>query len=208
MYIIGLTGGIACGKSAVSETLKKYGAAVLDVDEVTRKLLEPGESLFNAYVRHFGNYILKDDGQLNKRLIREIIFNHPDERLWINDTAHPILQNFVRDFLEKCQAEGKSLVVLEIPLIFEAGWDKEVDEVWAVYIRKNYQLRRLMERDKINRKQALSIINSQMPTKKICARADVVICNNKTPKYVREQVGEILSKRFGFSLPSPKEKDL
>ncbi len=195
MYVIGLTGGIACGKSAISEILRKYGAVTLDVDKITHKLLEPGEKLFDAYVRHFGKYILKDDGTLNKKMVGEIIFNNPDERLWINETAHPILWNYVRDFLIECQAAGKKLVVPEVPLIFEGGGEKEVDEVWAVSVRKKIQLRRLMHRDKISRQQAKARLNSQMSQKEICSRSDLVIKNERPKKAIEKEIVAVLRKK-------------
>ena len=150
MYIIGLTGGISCGKSAVAETLRRFvGATTFDIDNVTRWLTEPGGELFEIYVRHFGNYVVTREGFLNRKLIGEIIFNHPDEREWINSVAHPILLNHARDFLVECSKAGERLVVLEVPLLFEAGWEHLFDETWAVYTKRSLQIRRLMSRDKL-----------------------------------------------------------
>lgn len=178
MYIIGLTGGISCGKSAVAETLRRYcGATTLDIDEVTKWLTEPGGELFEIYIRHFGGYVVRRDGFLNKKLIGEIIFNHPDEREWINSVAHPILLNHARDFLVECSEAGAGLVVLEVPLLFEAGWEHLFDEIWAVYTKRQLQIKRLMSRDKLTRRQALTRINAQMSREELCARADVVIRN-------------------------------
>lgn len=189
MYIIGLTGGISCGKSAVAETMRRYcGAVTLDIDKVTRWLTEPGGMLFDIYVRHFGGYVVTREGYLNRRLIGEIIFNHPDEREWINSVAHPILLNRARDFLVDCQDVGARLAVLEIPLLFEAGWEHLVDETWAVYTTPQAQLQRLMTRDKLTMQQALSRINSQMPTKEIRQRADVKIKNYGGYRIMRRQV--------------------
>jgi len=178
LYIIGLTGGISCGKSAVAETLRRYcRATTLDIDSVTRWLLEPGGELFDIYVRHFGSYVVTREGVLNKKLIGEIIFNHADERAWINSVAHPILLNKARDFLVECSEAGVGLAVLEVPLLFEAGWEHLFDEIWAVYTKHAVQIWRLMQRDKLTRQQALSRINAQMSTEEICARADVKIRN-------------------------------
>ena len=189
MYIIGLTGGIACGKSAVAETLQRTCHAVtLDIDKVTRWLLEPGGALFDIYVRHFGSYVVTREGVLNRRLIGEIIFNHPDEREWINSVAHPILLNKARDFLVDCADAGAGLVVLEVPLLFEAGWEFLFDEIWAVYTRRQTQIRRLMRRDNLTKQQALSRINAQMSTLEIRARADVQIRNLGNHYVVRQQV--------------------
>lgn len=189
MYIIGLTGGIACGKSAVAETLRRYcGAVTLDIDQITHWLLEPGGALFDIYVRHFGGYVVTREGTLNRRLIGEIIFNHPDEREWINSVAHPILLNKARDFLVDCMEVGAGLVVLEVPLLFEAGWEFLFDEIWAVYTKKQTQIWRLMMRDNLTKQQAMSRINAQMPVQEICKRADVKIKNLGGYSVVRRRV--------------------
>lgn len=196
LYILGLTGGIACGKSAISETLRRSrGATCLDIDKVTRWLLEPGGELFNIYVRHFGGYVVTSEGFLNRRLIGEIIFNHPDERAWINSVAHPILLNKARDFLVECSEIGVRLVVLEVPLLFEAGWEHLFDEIWAVYTKPAMQIWRLMQRDKLTRQQAIARINAQMSSKEICRRADAKIRNVGNYKATRRQIFKALRGR-------------
>ena len=197
MYIIGLTGGISCGKSAVAETLRRYFKAVtIDIDNVTHWLSEPGGVLFEIYVRHFGEYIITSEGTLNKKIIGEIIFNHPDERKWINSVAHPILLNHLRDFFVECSEIGAGLVVAEVPLLFEAGWEHLFDEIWAVYTPMNLQIGRLMSRDKLTEQQALTRIKSQMPVKEICDRADVKILNVGGYKKIRQKVYAALAGRI------------
>lgn len=189
MYIIGLTGGISCGKSAVAETLRRYfNAITLDIDKITRWLTEPGGVLFEIYVRHFGERIITDTGELDRKIIGEIIFNNPDERKWINSVAHPILLNYVRDFLVECSQVGAGLVVVEVPLLFEAGWKNLFDETWAVYTPLNFQIERLMARDKLTEQQALARIKAQMPVEELCARADVKIRNVGGYKKIRQRV--------------------
>ena len=189
MYIIGMTGGIACGKSAVTEKLRRRtGATTLDIDKVTRWLLEPGGALFEIYVRHFGSKVVTSEGFLNRRLIGEIIFNNPAEREWINSVSHPMLLNFARDFLVECSQIGARLVVLEVPLLFEAGWEHLFDEIWAVYTKRQLQKRRLMSRDGLTKKQALARMNAQMSREEICSRADVVIRNVGKNFEVRKQI--------------------
>ena len=189
MYILGLTGGISCGKSAVAETLRRYtGATTLDIDKVTRWLTEPGGELFEIYVRHFGKEVITDEGYLDRKKIGEIIFNQPDEREWINSVAHPILLNHARNFLVECSAAGAGLVVLEVPLLFEAGWEHLFDEIWAVYTKRQFQIKRLMSRDNLTKPQALARINAQMSREEICARADVVIRNVGGYSAVRRQI--------------------
>ena len=188
MFIIGLTGGISCGKSAIAYELKKFGAITYDVDEVTHELLKPDGELFKIYVQHFGKQIIMEDGSLNKKLIGEIIFHDENERAWINSVAHPVLMNRTRDFLVECAEKGVEVVVLEIPLLFEAGWENFVDEVWAAYIPRKLQIQRLVSRDKITSQQAFSRIISQMPVSEICARADVVINNTGNQSYLRREI--------------------
>ncbi len=196
MFILGLTGGIACGKSAVSDELQRLGATALDVDEITFELLLPFGELFGVYVQHFGGYIVGEDGFLNKRLIGEIIFNHPDERAWINSVAHPIILNRVRDYLEQCQAEGHEFVVVEVPLLFEVGWEFLFDETWAVAVKPSQQIWRLIQRDKLSYQQAIARIKAQMPIAEICRRADVVISNRKNYSYIRRQIRSALKGRY------------
>lgn len=198
MYIIGLTGGISSGKSAVAYILRRfYHATTLDIDQVTDWLLKPGGELFDAYVRHFGNYVVTSNGVLNRRLISEIIFNHPDERQWINSVSHPILLNKARDFLVDCADAGTNLVVLEVPLLFEAGWEHLFDEIWAVYVTRHTQIERLMARDKLTEQQALRRIKSQMPVKEICRRADVKIKNLGGYPEIRRKVHKAMrGKKF------------
>ena len=196
MYIIGLTGGIACGKSAIAGTLRRYARAMtLDIDKVTRWLLEPGGELFEIYVRHFGNQIINDDGSINRQKIGEIIFNNLDERNWINSVAHPILLNQARNFLVECSQIGAGLVVLEVPLLFEAGWQHLFDEIWAVYIKRQLQIKRLMLRDNSTRQQAKARVDAQMKRDEICSRADVVIRNMGRSFEVRQQVFAALKGR-------------
>lgn len=196
MYILGLTGGISCGKSSVAETLRRYfRATTLDIDKITRWLLQPGGELFGIYVRHFGSCVVMEDGQLDRKQIGEIIFNQPEERAWINSVAHPILLQKARDFLVESAAAGAGLVVLEVPLLFEAGWEHLFDEIWVVYTRRKFQIERLMLRDKLTKEQALARINAQMSREEMCARADVTIRNVGGYFAVRRQVKRALRGR-------------
>ena len=197
MYIVGVTGGIASGKSTVVYEFERLGAKILDVDKITRELLKSGGELFNAYVRHFGDVVLDADGNLDKKIVADIIFNNEAERLWVNSVAHPILLNRTRDFLVDCAEQGIFLVVLEVPLLYEAGWESLVDEVWAVYINKGKQVFRLMKRNQIDKQQALARIESQIPSREVAARADVVLRNGKVScRVLRQMVLTTASERL------------
>lgn len=198
MFIIGLTGGISCGKSAVAFELKKFGAVTFDVDEETHRLIQPGEEFFKAYVSHFGEQVINEYGQVDKRTIREIIFHDEDERQWINSVTHPILLNCTRQFLVDAQERGEKVAVLEIPLLFEAGWQNLVDEVWAVYLPSNLQLNRLIRRDRITPEQAAARIRAQMPIGEICNRADVVVKNKSSFADLQKQIFKAMNGRWFF----------
>lgn len=199
MFTIGLTGGISCGKSAVAFELKKnYGAVTFDIDEETSKLLQPGEEFFNDYVKHFGEQILLGNGHIDRRIVREIIFHDVEERKWINSVTHPVLLNRARQILVDCQERGERLVVMEVPLLFEAGWEDLFDEIWAVYLPTNLQLNRLIKRDKINAEQAVTRIKSQMPIREICRRADLVIKNQTSFSALQKQIKKSVEGRWQF----------
>ena len=197
MFILGLTGGIACGKSAVSYELKKYyGAVTFNVDDETKNLLQVGGEFYKLYVKHYGEQIIDESGQLDKRIVREIIFHDENERAWINSVTHPILLNKTRDFLVSCAESGVELAVLEIPLLYEVGWEKIVDEVWAMYLPKEMQLNRLIRRDKITAEQANARILAQMPVGEICTRADVVLKNTSTFDKLQKQIYNAVKGRW------------
>jgi len=198
LHIIGLTGAIACGKSSIADELRNFGAKTLDIDKVTKELLEYGGSLYSSYVQHYGKIVVNEDGQLNKKLIADIIFNDENERQWINSVAHPVLLNRARDFLTQCAADGEFLAVLEVPLLFEAGWDSLVDEVWAVYIPRKLQIKRLMARDGMTHQEAVTRINAQMSADEIAARADIVIDNSQLKIKILKQILNLMRKRFVY----------
>ncbi len=196
MHVIGLTGGIACGKSTVSNRLRALGACILDADEMAHELAEPGQALFRAYERHFGAAVLMEDGTLNRKAVGEIVFHHPEERKWMDDTAHPILLDGLKKRMERCRASGKEIVVLDVPLLFEAGWDSFCDEVWVVFVPQETQERRLMQRDRLTAEQARARINAQMSMEEKCRRADVVIDNSGTMDETVRNVEKLFTGRW------------
>ena len=198
MHIIGLTGAIACGKSSIADELRNFGAKTLDIDKVTKELLEYGGSLYSSDVQRYGKIVVNEDGGLNKKAVADIIFNNESERQWVNSVAHPVLLNRARDFLTECADNGEFLAVLEVPLLFEAGWDNLVDEVWAVHISRKLQIKRLMARDGITRQEAVTRINAQMSSDEIAARADVVIDNSQLKIKIRKQILNLIRKRFVY----------
>jgi len=147
MYVIGLTGGIACGKSTVSAALRKEGAAIVDADAIAHALSRPGGAVYDFYVQKFGAEILAADGTLDRPAIARRVFADPDVRDAVNARVHPLIRAAAMDEIADARAAGHAAVVLDVPLLFEAGWHRLADESWVVSVPENVQLARLMERD-------------------------------------------------------------
>ncbi len=196
MYIIGITGGIACGKSTVSNELSKYGVKIINVDSIAHWQMKPGGKIFNAYINHFGKDILDSAGLIDRRKVAAIVFNDSDQLSWINNAAHPILLNLVRDRLVKYQRKSITLVALDVPLLFEAGWENECDQIWVVSLDRDKQIQRLMQRNHLSKEEAETRINAQMDNDEKIRRADLVIDNNLQKSFVRQQINDFIKKRF------------
>ena len=196
MYIIGVTGGIACGKTVVSYEIKKYGAEVISADNLVHEMSEPGRPIYNAYIEHFGEDILNFEGKLDRRMIACIVFNDPSEKEWIDRTTHPMILNAIRDRLVENQSKGVPITVLDVPLLFEAGWDYMADEVWVVWLNRKRQFRRLMYRNRISYLEAAARINAQMSLLEKRALADVTINNAKNKYELKKKVQRLMNARF------------
>ena len=203
MFILGVTGGIACGKSSVSRDIAKYGAKIISADQLAHALSEPGKDIYNAYVKRYGDMILFDNGRLDRRAIADIIFEEKEERRWAEETIHPIILNHVRDRLVKYQSKGVRLTVLDVPLLFEAGWDELTDEVWVVWLNPIRQLNRLMYRNKLNEFDARARINAQMNPFDKRSRAAEVISNNGTRYAVHRRIQTLMKKKFPYMIRRP-----
>jgi dephospho-CoA kinase len=194
--IIGLTGGIAMGKTTVSNYLSVvHRLPVLDADVLARAAVDVGTPILAAIADRYGSGILLDNGQLNRQQLGSIIFNSPAERLWLEQCIHP----YVRDRLTQAlqtpplnDGQQSPIVVVVIPLLFEARMTDLVTETWVVICSKEHQLKRIMVRDRLTESQAKARIQSQMSIQKKIARADVVLENNSTPEALQCQVDQLL----------------
>ncbi len=188
MYLIGLTGGIASGKSTVSKLLTELGAFIIDADAIARSLAEPKAPLWEKFVEHFGRSIVQADGTLDRRRIGEMVFSNQQERKWIDETAHPLIRSEIWRRIDACRKAAVPIVVLDIPLLYEVGWNDFTDEDWVVYVDAATQLRRLMERDQLPEDSARRRIEAQMDLAEKAKRADLVIDNSKDELTTRRQV--------------------
>lgn len=188
MRIIGLTGGIASGKSTVSSYLREKGATIIDADALTHGLLAPGGALHRAYVGHFGRQFLRADGTLDNRAIGAVVFSDPTEKKWVDGVAHPLIKSAVECAIEAARSRGERLVILDVPLLFESGWDRICSRTCLVYVAKKLQLERLMARNGYTEAEAMARITAQMPLCKKRALADYIIDNSGEPTATYEQL--------------------
>ena len=184
--IIGLTGGIATGKTTVSNYLAhRYQLPVLDADIYAREAVQVGSPIHSKICDRYGSGVQLPDGTLNRKRLGEIVFSNPAQRQWLEQQIHP----YVRD---RFQSDLNTLVaptiVLVVPLLFEVGMTDLVTEIWVVSCSAEQQLRRMIERDRLSLEQAQSRINSQLPLAEKVASADVVLDNSSTPEALLKQV--------------------
>ena len=181
MKIIGLTGGIACGKSTVSKVLKDCGARIVDADAIAHELSQPNQPIFHAYMELFGPEIVTPEGTLDRAEIARRVFSDTALRDKMNARVHPIIRAVVEDCLDAAHMAGIPAVVLDVPLLFEAGWDALTTDTWVVSLPPSEQLARLVARDHtMDEAEARARIDAQMSLAEKCMRADVVIENSGT----------------------------
>lgn len=175
MLTIGLTGGIACGKSNVSASLRELGAVIIDGDVLSRTLTAPGGAALPDIRSAFGNDVFLPDGTLNRRALGAAIFGNDEARARLDGIMQPLLLTLILRGIEDARQGGAAACVLDMPLLYEVGLDRLCDRVWCVYIPEEEQLTRLMNRDGFTREEALSRLRSQMSAAEKARRADVTI---------------------------------
>ena len=194
--IIGITGGIASGKSTVSLYLQELGFTIVDADLASRAVVEPGEEAYHQVVKAFGEDLLLTDGNIDRVKLGSIIFNDQEKRLLLNSIVHPAVRNWMRLKTEAALSSGEETVFMDIPLLFESKLTFMVDKTLLIYVDEQVQLERLMNRNGLSETEALARINSQMPLADKKALADAVIDNNGDINETKRQVKTILSEWY------------
>ncbi len=178
MKIIGLTGGIASGKSTVSRTLKDLGVYIIDADQTAHSVQEPYKPAWEDMVQIYGQEILNPDKTINREKVGEIVFRDPDKLTELNKLMHPrIMESFKDDFQSIRASNPDAIVILEVPLLYETFMERMCDEVWVVWVDRETQIQRLMDRNNYSREEAILRIDSQLSLDEKARRADVVIDN-------------------------------
>lgn len=196
---IGLTGGIASGKSIVSKTLQDLGAVAISTDEIGHRIMEPHKKAWYDIIAYFGQEILNDDLTINRQKLGAIVFDNREKLNKLNKITHPHILAEMREAIQRIASDNPDAVaVVEVPLLYETHMEKLFDEVWVIWVDNDTQVKRLMNRDGIGREDALKRIESQMPLDEKASRADVLIDNRhdieETKAIVTRNFNNILSK--------------
>jgi len=197
--IMGLTGGIASGKSTVSALFVNMGARLVDADVIAREIMLPGHHVLAATVRHFGSDILSPDGTLDRAKLGEIVFSDPEARQTLNDLTHPAIRQEIRSRMQEMdRLEPERLIIVDIPLLFESNLQGMFEEIIVVYVPREVQLERLMLRNHWTREQAEDRLDAQMDIELKRRKASYVIDNSGDPANTEMQVTQLWD-RLGLS---------
>lgn len=188
MRIIGLTGGIASGKTSVATLLERQGAAVVDADQLAREIVEPGEEALAGIVAAFGEQVLNSDGTLNRGALAQTVFSDQASRRTLEAITHPAIRRRAEERLARLKQAGVETAFYVAPLLIEAGLASRVDEVWVVYLDPETQLERLMARDGLDRNAAQLRIASQMSMEEKKLLGKIVIDNRGSKEELEAQV--------------------
>ena len=195
---IGLTGGIASGKSTVSDFLAQLGAAIIDTDKIAREVVQPGSSALQAISKRYGEMVLNGDGSLRRDRLGEIVFASPAEKQWLESLLHPLIKTRAAELAREAAAKGVPAVVFDVPLLFESGWNELVDAIWTVYVSPKVQRERLKLRDGFTDEAVTARLAAQWPIAEKAQQSDVVINNEGTPAQTRQQVTEAWRNLLGL----------
>ncbi|OFN97888.1 dephospho-CoA kinase [Streptococcus sp. HMSC074B11] len=189
--IIGITGGIASGKSTVTNFLRQKGFEVVDADALVHQLQKPGGRLYQILVAHFGEKVLLEDGELNRPLLASLIFSKPEEQEWSKQTQGQIIREELGSLRDKL-AQTEDIFFMDIPLLFEQDYASWFDETWLVYVNRDVQLERLMNRDQLSQESAKTRLASQWLLEEKKKFATYILDNNGSREQLLSQVVTLL----------------
>lgn len=188
---IGVTGGIASGKSSVAKAFAAHGIPWVDADDVAREVVAKGEPALSDIATRYGDAVLTDEGTLNRRALREIVFANADERRWLESVTHPRIRSRLTETLERLATGPSPYHLLVSPLLFESGQYRMADRVLVIDIPETLQILRTASRDDVDEAQARAIVGAQLPRAERLARADDVLDNSGDLAALQHQVAEL-----------------
>ncbi|XP_055910640.1 bifunctional coenzyme A synthase [Eupeodes corollae] len=187
-YIIGLTGGIASGKSKMAQRLHALGAYVMDCDKIAHEIYEPGQLCYEKIVEHFGNEIIANDKTIDRVKLGSIVFSHPDELEKLNSIVWPeLLVEVKRRIKLAYESSGTKIVVVEAAILLKAGWDTECHEVWSMIVSPEEAVRRVVERNNLSEEEARKRIANQVDNHTVVKKSNVVFSSEWSPDYTQKQ---------------------
>ncbi|HAR5496916.1 TPA: dephospho-CoA kinase [Staphylococcus aureus] len=204
--VIGLTGGIASGKSTVSELLSVFGFKVVDADKAAREAVKKGSKGLAQVREVFGDEAIDENGEMNRRYMGDLVFNHPEKRLELNAIIHPIVRDIMEEEKQEYLKQGYN-VIMDIPLLFENELENTVDEVWVVYTSESIQMNRLMQRNNLSLEDAKARVYSQISIDKKSRMADHVIDNLGDKLELKQNLERLLEEEGYIEKPNYGEED-
>ncbi|PAJ32519.1 dephospho-CoA kinase [Staphylococcus aureus] len=204
--VIGLTGGIASGKSTVSELLSVFGFKVVDADKAAREAVKKGSKGLAQVREVFGDEAIDENGEMNRRYMGDLVFNHPEKRLELNAIIHPIVRDIMEEEKQEYLKQGYN-VIMDIPLLFENELENTVDEVWVVYTSESIQMDRLMQRNNLSLEDAKARVYSQISIDKKSRMADHVIDNLGDKLELKQNFERLLEEEGYIEKPNYGEED-
>ncbi|HCX9537241.1 TPA: dephospho-CoA kinase [Staphylococcus aureus] len=204
--VIGLTGGIASGKSTVSELLSVFGFKVVDADKAAREAVKKGSKGLAQVREVFGDEAIDENGEMNRRYMGDLVFNHPEKRLELNAIIHPIVRDIMEEEKQEYLKQGYN-VIMDIPLLFENELENTVDEVWVVYTSESIQMDRLMQRNNLSLEDAKARVYSQISIDKKSRMADHVIDNLGDKLELKQNLERLLEEEGYIGKPNYGEGD-
>ncbi len=204
--VIGLTGGIASGKSTVSELLSVFGFKVVDADKAAREAVKKGSKGLAQVREVFGDEAIDENGEMNRRYMGDLVFNHPEKRLELNAIIHPIVRDIMEEEKQEYLKQGYN-VIMDIPLLFENELENTVDEVWVIYTSESIQMDRLMQRNNLSLEDAKARVYSQISIDKKSRMADHVIDNLGDKLELKQNLERLLVEEGYIEKPNYGEED-
>lgn len=195
MITIGITGGVGAGKSTVLDFLEQeYQAYVMKADEIGHLVMEPGQSCYEPVIALFGKQVIKNDKTIDRRLVSDVVFSHPDMLEKLNHIIHPAVKEYIRRQLALKKEEGQRICVVEAALLLEDHYEEFCDTVWYIHTDSEIRIRRLMESRGYTREKSMSIIASQAPEELFRTHTDYVVTNNTDLEDTWQQIREGIKK--------------
>lgn len=191
MLLVGLTGGIASGKTLVSDYFKSLGVPVLDADVLAREVVEPGSKGLNALIRFFTTAILTPNGELDRAALRRIVFANPSDREFLDKTLHPLIRELSDEKIQRARDDNHAYLIYAVPLLVETDQQDRFDRIVVVDVPRETQLLRLLKRDNSNEAEANAILDAQASREERLAIADTVIDNTGSVETTYKQINEL-----------------